>query len=262
MATNKTYKGAFKPMGKSGHFDESMRHSLQAKGFKTGNLSAGGLGVVPPQPKGRLVVKEYRVYHFDDLPEKAKEKALENYRDINVDFDWWDYDGLIDLSESEMKESGIQALPKDWFKRKLMADGTHNEGVEYPAHTGLFKYDHNKMEFDFERYNYLKLNGLNVTDDNVFRKWLGVPKALWDKVEYVFEQPSGDHSTYLEFHSEKNLTAVEQKTLSEAHMKFQRKMKEGLDDLRKEYERRLSDEEIAESFRANEYEFNEEGKIN
>lgn len=36
-----TYKGAPKPYGKSGHFNESRRHSLQAKGIKTGNLSKG-----------------------------------------------------------------------------------------------------------------------------------------------------------------------------------------------------------------------------
>jgi hypothetical protein len=39
MATNRTFKGAIKPMGASGHFNESQRHSMQAKGFKTGHLS-------------------------------------------------------------------------------------------------------------------------------------------------------------------------------------------------------------------------------
>lgn len=34
-----TFKGQTKPYGKSGHFNESKRHSLQAKGIKTGNLA-------------------------------------------------------------------------------------------------------------------------------------------------------------------------------------------------------------------------------
>ncbi len=38
-----TFKGKVKPFGKSGHFHESRRHSLQARGIKTGNLS----GYVP-----------------------------------------------------------------------------------------------------------------------------------------------------------------------------------------------------------------------
>ncbi len=34
-----TYTGAKKPFGRSGHFHQSRRHSLQARGFKTGRLS-------------------------------------------------------------------------------------------------------------------------------------------------------------------------------------------------------------------------------
>lgn len=40
MAKRKTtFKGQPKPFGKSGHFNESRRHSLQARGIKTGNLA-------------------------------------------------------------------------------------------------------------------------------------------------------------------------------------------------------------------------------
>ena len=39
MATNRTFKGAPKPMGASGHFDEPRRHALQAQGIKTGHLA-------------------------------------------------------------------------------------------------------------------------------------------------------------------------------------------------------------------------------
>jgi len=37
MAKSTTFKGQSKPMGKSGHFHEPRRHSLQAQGFKTGH---------------------------------------------------------------------------------------------------------------------------------------------------------------------------------------------------------------------------------
>ena len=39
MKTSTTFQGAAKPFGKSGHFDESIRHALQAKGIQTGNLA-------------------------------------------------------------------------------------------------------------------------------------------------------------------------------------------------------------------------------
>lgn len=40
MKKSTTYKGVPKPYGKSGHFHESIRHSLQAKGIKTGKVSS------------------------------------------------------------------------------------------------------------------------------------------------------------------------------------------------------------------------------
>ena len=39
MAKSTTFQGAAKPFGKSGHFVEPRRHTLQAKGIKTGHLS-------------------------------------------------------------------------------------------------------------------------------------------------------------------------------------------------------------------------------
>jgi hypothetical protein len=39
MAKSTTYKGMPKPYGKSGHFDESRRHALQARGIRTGRFA-------------------------------------------------------------------------------------------------------------------------------------------------------------------------------------------------------------------------------
>ena len=33
---------------------------------------------------------EIKVYQFDELDEKAKEKAIESHRYCNVDYEWWD----------------------------------------------------------------------------------------------------------------------------------------------------------------------------
>lgn len=35
-------------------------------------------------------IKETKVYKFDELSEKGKEKALENLYDLNVYYDWWE----------------------------------------------------------------------------------------------------------------------------------------------------------------------------
>ena len=35
-------------------------------------------------------IKETKVYKFDELTDRAKEKAIEELYDINVDYEWWD----------------------------------------------------------------------------------------------------------------------------------------------------------------------------
>jgi myo-inositol catabolism protein IolC len=54
-----------------------------------------------------MEIKEVKVYKFNELDEKAKEKAIERYSDINVDYDWWEFDGLMGLSKKELKENKI-----------------------------------------------------------------------------------------------------------------------------------------------------------
>ena len=261
MATNRTFKGIAKPFGKSGHFNEPQRHAMQAKGFKTGNL-ANANGLMPiTKPKGRLVVKRYMVFKFDDLSDKAKEKAIEEHREINVDYDWYDEDGLADFNNQDFKDAGVQPLPKDWYNRKLMPDGIHYEGVEYPAYTGLIKYNHKDIAFDLDRGQYLQLNDIKVMDDNVFRKWLHIPTPLWKKVEYRFESERED-STKLVFGSNNQISTSEQDVLDKASEKWSEKMHEAWKNLRDDYYDRLSDERVTEALRENDYEFTEDGRIN
>jgi hypothetical protein len=42
---------------------------------------------------------QLNLYSFEELDEKAKEKALKYYQDLNVDFDWWGfiYDDFIEI---------------------------------------------------------------------------------------------------------------------------------------------------------------------
>jgi len=56
MAKGTTFRGAPKPFGGSGHFNEPRRHSLQAKGFKTGHLADS---VPMPAPKPRFNAPVY-----------------------------------------------------------------------------------------------------------------------------------------------------------------------------------------------------------
>ena len=270
MAKSTTFKGEPKPFGASGHFNEPKRHEMQAKGYKTGHLANKVHPLdytgAKPKPKGRLV--SVRVYKFDELPKEIQEKVLDEHRQINVDFDWWDMDGLVDFNEQDFKDAGVQPLPKEWYNRKLMPDKIHYEGVEYPAYIGLIKYSHKNMYFDIDRGQYLQLNDIEVKDDNVFRKFLKIPEKLWGKVSYRFDSSGRETNTTLEFRdnegddfedSEK-LSPAERDTLKNAQDKWQDKMGEALKMLKDTYESSMEDEEVADTIRANEYDFKENGE--
>jgi hypothetical protein len=66
-----TFKGESKPFGASGHFNEPRRHSLQAKGFKTGTHIEKTKFLVPP-PAGSecLFGSNYQI--IKDKPEQPK----------------------------------------------------------------------------------------------------------------------------------------------------------------------------------------------
>ena len=235
-------------------------HSNSGKGRKTYSNPTARKMEKQNIPTGRKVVKEYTVYKFDDLPKETKEKALEQYRDINVDHDWWKQDGLLDLSEKEMKDSGIKPLSKNWYDKPLEADKIHTKGEEYPAYTGLVKYKIGV--FDFDRYNYIQFEDVKITDKEVFRKFLGIDKALWDKADYIFEN-EGETDTRLQWEHKEldDFTPKETSQLLEGTTRFAQKVDESLGMLRDQYYDLLTDKKVAETLRINEYEFTDDGKI-
>lgn len=61
------------------------------------------------------------LYSFSELNEKAREKALAELSDINVDYDWWDfaYDDFIAIAET----IGIKIDPKKIYFRGFYSQG-------------------------------------------------------------------------------------------------------------------------------------------
>jgi len=91
MAKSTTFKGQAKPMGKSGHFYEPRRHSLQAKGIKTGRNNLE-LVQLPYQPKAEGFKVPKQSGQFYALPELEKfyagarmSPALKNALDELID---------------------------------------------------------------------------------------------------------------------------------------------------------------------------------
>jgi len=73
-----------------------------------------------------MQTKTYNAYTFDELSDEAKEKAVDNLRDINVSYEWWD-DTYYDA-----KEVGLEIKSFD-LDRNRHATGKFIDGIENVA---------------------------------------------------------------------------------------------------------------------------------
>lgn len=181
-----------------------------------------------------------KVFPFEELSEGPQEKALSELADINVDYEWWDIDGLLDLTQDEMDEVRIKS--------------GDIESV-------LFSYE--IREFDLERHQYLQLDKVIVSNDEAFRKFLKIPEDLWRRCSYYFDNPTCDKNTYLELMIEdyEELTEEESAIICGAVDIMGSKIHEAWVSLRDNYEYLTSEEAIKDTIKANEYEFYENGKL-
>ncbi len=191
----------------------------------------------------KTITKTYKVYEFEELSQEAKDKVLDKLRDLNVDgsFDWWEDDGLLELTPEQAKKA-------------------HITDAEYK--TEIFKFK--KIYFDLDRAHYVQFPDLQVNNEIAFRKWLGVSKRLNDKIySYTFEGHGRGENTYLVISENENvkITDSERNTLINAEAKFSDWMNEALRRLQVNYDYLTSDESIIETIEANDYQFLEDGTM-
>lgn len=180
------------------------------------------------------------VYKYDELPEESKEKVLEKHYDINVDYEWWDYDGKTGFSAKEITRYHLQG-----FKE-----------------CDLLEYK--KLYFDLDRGQYIQFVDAEFTNTELARRFLGVPRPLWDRVDWrINDCPSRDGNTRLEYESSdyREFTPKQTAILERAVERFSDKIHEAWSDLRKQYEYLMTREAIEETIRCNEYDFDLNGNI-
>lgn len=91
-------------------------------------------------------IQEVKLYHFDELSDEAKEKAVSELYDINVDYDWWQfiYDDAenidlkltgFNLDRSQYCEGSFIGYPLDTAKKIIAEHGeeceTYQATMEY-----------------------------------------------------------------------------------------------------------------------------------
>jgi len=210
----------------------------------------------------KVITTETEVYKFKELPEEGQQAAINNLYDINVDYEWWENDdGLLELTSEEFKSSKIK-LSKKWYEWKDKNGKQGNIPGEYPAYTGLFSW--RKIYFDLDRGSYIQFIDLIVNDDNIFRKFLKVPKRLWDNSYYLFnEEPGREVNTWFIIEPEADVyfTEKQQVIIDNAIDIMNDKIREALSSLKSSYEYLTSEEAIIETIEANDYEFTIDGKL-
>lgn len=174
------------------------------------------------------------LYHFDELTEKAKDKARDWYRNGALDYAWWD------CTYEDAARVGLEITGFDLDRRKGV-EGTLTMSLVESCKAILAEHGEScathKLASDF----LTAFNRLDNEKDEAIR-------AMTD------EEIDNEKETDIIEHFE-----VEVEALTEEYVYALRE--EYASILQREYEYLLSDECVDETIQANEYEFTEDGRI-
>jgi hypothetical protein len=164
---------------------------------------------------------EVTLYTFDELSDKAKEFAINEHRDINVDYDWYQ------CTKDEFDGLGVVIKSFDLYRRQIELDFKYN--LEDVCQSFVYEFNNNSIAEYAKRYLEAKKK-LDKTYENEFDEW--------GECEEYDEERELLNSVFIEDLEEELLSWLDS-----------------------EYEYLQSDEAIAETLEANEYDFDINGKV-
>lgn len=188
-----------------------------------------------PDEMSYLVTRERTLYKFDELDERAQEKALESFWDLNVDHDWWDY------IYSDAANIGLKITEFDTYRNTISGELT-----DYLLDScKLIRKNHGRECETFK------------TAKDYLNQYIAA-FVKWREVEQSSEVDD-------EFQNWKPIDCLEEfKWTDEAREIEEEYRKALLEDylsiLRGGYDHLTSEENIKESIRANDYLFTEDGR--
>lgn len=169
-----------------------------------------------------------KVYSFEELDEDAQEKAIEEARYHNVDYEWWDF--LHDEFSSELAEIGVDAGTFYW---------------------------------NLDRGDYFYAPNASISDERLLLKAAGIDLRSKEARRYTVDGAhlsietrhfgGGSARNYVETYSDD--PEIEEKIQDLLDNKFE----DFKSRLRDEQEYLTSDEAVRENLIANEYDYTEDG---
>lgn len=217
-------------------------------------------------------IKETEVYTYDELDENAKEKAREELRDINTDYDWWDctYDDIqtiagylgLDINQKPYQTMGGQTRysPSIWFSGFYHQGSGSSYDATWDASKVKDVREWAPQDKELHRINDILTELAKENPELTARvksdgdNWINVEVQHGETRDNVLDELTYDSPEYKAEQAKDN---EREKTLTEALRDFNRWI---YNQLEKEYEYKTSDEAIAETIIANEYEFTKEGE--
>lgn len=170
-------------------------------------------------------IKETKVYQYEELSDKAKEKARERFGRDYPDYDWWD------SAYYDANTIGLTITSFDLGNRKDI-QGHLNISVKQSCE------------------KILKEHGPSCETYKLAEQWQAKSEALDKAIAEHCDDDSDEERSRLEDEQDQNEKEYEYALLQEY-----------FSILGNEYEYLTSDAHIEESIIVNEYEFTEEGRI-
>ena len=188
------------------------------------------------------------VYNFKELEPVAKLRAIEEVRE--------------ELMEKEYYEAALWAADDCALFEPVHDEMTELLGNDYYEKNGnQFVFKNNRTNIGFDDYEIHINEALEITNDKMFKKWLGIPDVLSGWIEYEIEE--GPSKTEIEFEctllsSDPRYPAIAA-VIEKASEKFSNHMADILIRLENGVEEYFSDDNIEDKILDGEYEFDESG---
>ena len=222
--------------------------------------------------------EEEKTYSFDELPKEVKEKALENNRYINVEYTEW-HEPVVEDFEYAMEELGLKDVEVEFTGFYSQGDGASftarvddvelflKKALEINASTEFLDMGEDEdTSKEADELRQLMGDLRNVGYDT--REKLK-PEDLYLEIVRITNRYS--HENTIEASVEMEELGVEDddrdwnkfydEMMSMITDWAREESKELYQRLNKYYDELQSDEEVAETLIANDYQFNEEGEI-
>jgi hypothetical protein len=193
-------------------------------------------------------MRTIQIYSYNELEPTAKLRAIEEVRE--------------ELMEKESYEAALWAADDCALFEPAHSEMAELFGEDYYNENGnQFVFKNNRTNIEFDDYEIHIQQALEITNNKMFKRWLGIPEVLTEWIEYeIIESAS---KTDIEFectliNSDPRYPAAAA-AIEKASEKFSRHMTDILIRLENSVEEYFSDDNVEDRILEGEYEFDESG---